>query len=124
MIGAPDSVRGFGSELRGQEEAGRMLAEYVDEIYKLRKEGPILVKEKLKQPVCVHGVGRGKSILLSHGLSLHKKYCKNKDLLELLKDENHPLAIHITFNSKTSYSHDFEENIDLAVISRILAALV
>jgi hypothetical protein len=121
LHGAPDSVRGFGCELRGQEEAGRMLAEYVDEDFRLTQAGLTAVKEKFMQPVCVHGVGCGKSALLSHGLSLHKKHCKNKDLLELLKDENHPLAIHITFNSRTPLNYQYEANIGLAVVRRILA---
>jgi hypothetical protein len=119
--GAPDSVRGFGCELRGQEEAGRMLAEYVDEDFRLTQAGLTAVKENFMLPVCVDGVGCGKSALLSQGLSLHKKHCKNKDLLELLKDENHPLAIHITFNFRTSFSHQYETDVGMAVVRRILA---
>ena len=99
-----------------------MLAEYVDEAFRLEQAGLTSVKEKFKQPVCVHGVGCGKSALLSHGLSLHQKHCANKDLLEILKDENFPLAIHISFNVKTSFSHEHETKIDLAVIRRILAS--
>jgi hypothetical protein len=42
--------------------------------------------------------------------------------LELLRDENHPLVIHISFNSTTAFNSDFEsKNIELAVIRRILA---
>lgn len=122
MKGSPDNVKGFGYELHGQEEAGRMLAEYVDEAFQLEQLGLIQVKEKFKQPVCVHGVGCGKSALLSHGLSLHRTHCRNNDLLELLGDHNHPLAIHISFNSKTSFRHEYETRIDLALIRRILAS--
>ena len=120
---APGSVHGFGVELRGQAKVGRKLAEYVDTQYALMQAGMTQVKEKFKQPVCLHGVGCGKSALLSHSLDLLRKYCQNKDLLELLQDENHPLAIHISFNSTTSFNSDFEsKSVHLAVIRRILAS--
>jgi len=119
---APESIPGFGSQLRDQETAGRMLAKYADNAYALSKAGDTKVKENFLQPVCVHGVGFGKSALLSQGLELHKQHCQNKDLLELLKDENHPLAIHITFNSDTSYKLDLERNVELAVVRRVLAS--
>jgi hypothetical protein len=122
MNGAPDSVRGFGSELHGQEEAGQTLAAYVDELHRLKQARHHCVKEDFKHPLCVDGVGCGKSVLLSHGLSMHKKHCKNRDLLELLKDEHHPLAIHITFSAKTSFNYEHETNIRWAVIRRILAS--
>eukprot|EP00981_Chlorochromonas_danica_P013971 scaffold7194_cov181-Ochromonas_danica.AAC.1 len=61
-------------------------------------------------------------VLCSVVVSLHKKHCRNKDLLELLEDENHPLAIHISFNSETSFSHKYETRINLALIRRILAS--
>lgn len=115
-------MKGFGHELRGQEEAGRMLAEYVDKDFRLTKAGITQVKEKFVQPVYVHGVGCGKSALLGRGLSLLKKYCRNKDLSQLLEDNRHPLAIHISFNSKTPFSHVHEKNVHLAVIRRILAS--
>ena len=120
---APESVHGFGVELRGQEKAGRKLAEYEDTKYALIKTGMTQVKEKFRQPVCLNGVGCGKSALLSHSLGLLRKYCQNKELLELLKDENHPLAIHISFNSMTSFHSAVEsKNVELAVIRRILAS--
>jgi hypothetical protein len=50
---------GGGCGLRGQEEAGRMLAEYVDEDFRLIRAGLTEVKEKFMQPLCVHGVGCG-----------------------------------------------------------------
>jgi hypothetical protein len=114
-------VKGFGCELHGQEEAGGQLARYVDEKFTLKHAGLPTVKEDFMQPVCAHGVGCGKSALLDHGLFLHKKHCQNKDLLEMLKDENHPLAIHITFSSDTPFDA-YESNIQLALIRRILAA--
>ena len=98
-----------------------MPAEYVDKKYALLEAGVTQVKENIMQPVCVHGVGLGKSALLSNGLDLHKKYCQDKDLLELLKDEIHPLAIHISFNSMTPFDSEDERNVALAVIRRILA---
>eukprot|EP01031_Cornospumella_fuschlensis_P024760 gene24760-29920_t len=117
------SVKGFGSQFRGQEEAGRMLAGYVDEKYKLFQSELTKGKKDFVQPVCAHGVGCGKSALLSHGLDLHKMHCRNKDVLELLKDESFPLAIHITFNSHTCFMRRQEkDNIQLALIRRVLAA--
>ena len=90
-------MRGFGYELRGQEEAGSMLAEYVDEAFRLEQAGLRSVKEEFKQPVCVHGVGCGKSALLSHGLSLHQKHCANirrilASCLDLIWDDALPPA--------------------------------
>ena len=93
MENAPNSVNGFGCNFRGQENAGMTLAKYVDEKFILVQTGATQVKEDFKQPVCVHGVGCGKSALLSNGLALHKKYCNNKMLGEMLKDNNQPLAI-------------------------------
>lgn len=99
-----------------------MFAEYVDEDYRLQQAGLTQVKENFKQPVCIHGVGSGKSALLSNGLALLTKHCRNKDVCELLKEENCSIAIHITFNAKTRYSREYETNFNFSVIRRILAS--
>lgn len=88
----------------------------------MNKDGLTPVKENVQQPVCVYGIGFGKSAILSNGLALLKKHCSNGDLKELLKDECFPLAIHISFNSKTPFDPTHESNIDLALIRRILAS--
>jgi hypothetical protein len=123
MRNAPGSIKGFGCDLHGQDEAGRMLAEYVDKKFEMvGGVNDARVKENFQQPVCVHGVGCGKSAVLSRGLALHKKHCRNWGLQELLKEESHPLAIHITFNSDTLYGPVVEPIVHSAVIRRILAS--
>ncbi len=73
--------------------------------------------------VCIAGVGSGKSAFVSHGLQLHQQNChRHPELVEMLKDENRPLAIHITFNSDTPFDGKFEKNMDHSLIRRILFA--
>ncbi len=62
MQGAPDSVKGFGSKIHGQDDVGKLLAEYADEQCELvMQEDFNAPKEKYKQPVCLDGIGQGKS---------------------------------------------------------------
>jgi hypothetical protein len=44
-----------------------------------------------------------------------------KDLQELLKDENRLLAIHITFDSNTTFHHEYEKADAFSCGRRILA---
>lgn len=98
------------------------MSQYVDEEYRLIHSGKYLLKEDVRQLVCVHGVGCGKSTLVSNGLTLLKKHCRNEELKEILSDEKHSLAIHITFNIDMPFSHAHETSMDLAVIRRVLAS--
>ncbi len=119
MQGAPDSLKGFGSKIHGQDEVGKLWAAYADRECELVTQGIMRsAKEKFTQPVCLDGVGQGKSALVDNGLSLLNKHCKNKDIVKSLRDENHPLSIHITFNSETKLDHKLERDADLAIYIR------
>lgn len=123
MKNAPTSFGGFGQTFRGQEVAGSTLAEYVDEICRLKLlDSPHFPKEYLKQPVILHGVSSGKSAMLSNGLMLHKQYCKHPRLQELLSDEKYPLSILIDYNGTTKFSPESETSISLSLIRRVLAS--
>jgi hypothetical protein len=119
LRGAPESVKGFGSELHGQEGVGKTWAEVVDQRYRLKAQD-LNVKEYNKLPVCMDGIGVGKTTLLMNGLALLKNHCQHPELRELMQDESHPLVIHLTFNSTTTFDSLKERNPELALSRRVL----
>jgi hypothetical protein len=119
LRGAPESVRGLGSELHGQEDAGKKWAEFVDQRYRLKAED-LTAEENNKIPVCMDGIGVGKTALLMNGLALLKNHCQDPDLRGLMQDESHPLVIHLTFNGMTTFDPFREHNPESALIRRVL----
>lgn len=121
---APPGTDGFGSHMIGREEVAQALAQHADKLFVASlDESTRRVKEKFPQAVCVAGVGAGKTRFICSGLQAMQQHCEDEGLRALLKAENFPLPVHITFNSDTPYGGAWEENMELAVSRRIICAV-